>query len=405
VWSAVALALSGGFGAGMLLGLALALGWPLGRWWLALAQAHGHVQLFGWAGLMVLGVGLHFLPRLRGAPLVRPGLTRPALALLVVGLSLRLVAQPLLAADARSAATPILGVLLTASGVLELAGVAIVVGLLLATARLTPPLDARGAIRPVMPFFALAFASLLVALSVNMVGLLLADGGLVPTWADRWTAVLGLEGFLVPVAVAMSMRTFPLYFRTRLPRLGLMRAGLLAWGAGLAVRLAGLGPGASLQAAGVVAVVVGLGVFARREPRPRDPTPLLMDPAQWHALGAYGWLALAALVLALGGREDVERHALGAGFVTLLIFGVGAHMLPGFARRSLRGRALVWTTLALGNAAVLVRVLPGLAPDRPDLTGPGYALAGAFGLAAVVAFAFNVLVASGPRRWRMGGKT
>jgi uncharacterized protein involved in response to NO len=42
---------------------------PIGLWWLAAAQAPGHIQLFGWAGLMVLSVGFHFLPRLRGAPL------------------------------------------------------------------------------------------------------------------------------------------------------------------------------------------------------------------------------------------------------------------------------------------------------------------------------------------------
>src|SRR5437868_4750150 len=63
LWAATLLALVGGFGLGGALFLHQA------AWRFPAAQAHGHVQVFGWAGLLVLGVGLHFLPRLRGARL------------------------------------------------------------------------------------------------------------------------------------------------------------------------------------------------------------------------------------------------------------------------------------------------------------------------------------------------
>ena len=66
VWTAVMLALTAGFGLGRMLFAAPVLGLPVGAWWPAAAQVHAHVQLFGWAGLMVLGVAFHFLPRLRG---------------------------------------------------------------------------------------------------------------------------------------------------------------------------------------------------------------------------------------------------------------------------------------------------------------------------------------------------
>src|ERR671933_2296764 len=105
VWAATALAVVAGFGLGGALFAAL-LGPRPGLWWPAAAQAHGHVQLFGWAGLMVLGVGLHFLPRLRGAALAAPWLTRWVLALVAGGLVVRLVAQPL--ATARLALLPLL---------------------------------------------------------------------------------------------------------------------------------------------------------------------------------------------------------------------------------------------------------------------------------------------------------
>src|SRR5581483_4975700 len=68
LWAATLLALVGGFGLGGSLFLHQT------AWRFPAAQAHGHLQLFGWAGLLVLGVGLHFLPRLRGTRLVAPEL-------------------------------------------------------------------------------------------------------------------------------------------------------------------------------------------------------------------------------------------------------------------------------------------------------------------------------------------
>ena len=68
LWWAMGLALTAGFGLGMVLFLHLAAGQSTGLWWVAAVQAHGHIQLFGWAGMFALGVGLYFLPRLRGCP-------------------------------------------------------------------------------------------------------------------------------------------------------------------------------------------------------------------------------------------------------------------------------------------------------------------------------------------------
>src|ERR1051326_5604085 len=80
---ALLLGAGGGFLLATVLTLARAFSIPLGAWWEAVAQAHGHLQLFGWAGL---GVACHFLPRLRGTPLVGAHLIPWMLGGLVVGL-------------------------------------------------------------------------------------------------------------------------------------------------------------------------------------------------------------------------------------------------------------------------------------------------------------------------------
>src|SRR5215469_10074044 len=105
----------GGFLFATVLTLSLALKVSLGPWWAAIAQAHGHLQLYGWAGLFVLGVALHFLPRLRGTPLALPRLVPWILGLQVTGLVFRAFSQPVLAATGLG----ISRVLLLASGVLE----------------------------------------------------------------------------------------------------------------------------------------------------------------------------------------------------------------------------------------------------------------------------------------------
>ena len=62
-----------------------------GVWWYRMAQAHGHLQLYGWAGLFVLGVAFHFLPRLRGAPLQKPEYLKTLVPIFIGSLFLRAV--------------------------------------------------------------------------------------------------------------------------------------------------------------------------------------------------------------------------------------------------------------------------------------------------------------------------
>jgi len=161
--------------------------------------------------------------------------------------------------------------------------------------------------------------------------------------------------------------------------------------------------GQLILALGLALFVGAVGIFARRRPLPRQPTRLVADPAHWHALTAYLWLvgavgllvweAVAALGTALTPPPvDAEIHTLGAGFITLLILGVGIRLLPGFARRPLRHEALVWLTLGLANAAVLLRIAPlllaPLLPPQP-LTA-ALAISGIAGVAAVALFALNL---------------
>ncbi len=76
VAGAVVFGLIVGFPLGITLAHAAAQGSSLGGRWQALAQVHGHLQLMGWVGLFLMGMGFRLVPRFTGVR-VRPGALVP----------------------------------------------------------------------------------------------------------------------------------------------------------------------------------------------------------------------------------------------------------------------------------------------------------------------------------------
>jgi uncharacterized protein involved in response to NO len=419
-WAAVTLALVAGFGLGGALFALQALGQPVGPWWAAAARVHGHVQLVGWAGLMVLGVGLHFLPRLRGRPLAHPEHARTVVVLVGAGLLLRLITEPMLAATSGARLVILLRAGLVASGLLELVGVTLAIGLLVLSIRGDPPARSRPGFQQVVPLLATAFAGLWLATLANL-GVVLeiaAANNRAASAFDALATLFALYLFLIPISVGMGARVFPLHFAAQQADDRLLRVGLGLLLLGIFLRVAGEstaqplvgGAGLALLAAALCLFLIGVRVFAARRAVAGKRRTWYADAAQWHGLTAAAWLGLDALLLALTAAAaltqgaanialDAERHIIGAGFVTLLILGEGANLLPGFARRPLRSDALVWATLGLGNAAALLRVGPELLGGliRGPLVEAALATAGLVGMLAIGAFAIN-LTRSGRQR-------
>ena len=90
--------------------------------WVAHAQVHGHLQAVGFAGLFVLGMGLRLAPRFGRGNVASIRAAAPGCAILVVGLLLRAVAQPL-------ADHEVFGALLILGAALELTGAAIFIAI------------------------------------------------------------------------------------------------------------------------------------------------------------------------------------------------------------------------------------------------------------------------------------
>jgi uncharacterized protein involved in response to NO len=244
VWVALAVAIVGGFGLAAHLSVVIGFGYRLGPPFSALVQTHGHAQLVGWAGLFVMGVSLHFIPRLASAPLTRPRWVSAILWLMGTGLALRVVGQPALAYGAGPAPLESLRWLVVASGALEGVGVLLYVILLIGSVRGTGDLRTQPAFGAVRPFFGMMVVGWLGYASLNLVGLV--DMGLrgraVATLS--WNA-LAVQSFvdltLLPVAMTFSVRLLPMFLALSAafwPVRGTAYAYLV--GAGLPVAAAGL---------------------------------------------------------------------------------------------------------------------------------------------------------------------
>lgn len=438
VLAALGIALTAGFGYAALLVGTLALKLPLGEWWDAAVQAHGHAQLFGWLGLFVLGMGLYFLPKLAGKELKRVERAPYGFAFLVGGIAVRSLAQPLLGFDA--ALGPAWRGLWVASAAAEFAGFALIASMLLSTYRTRGQIGSGSPEWPVFPFIAVALGSMASAYFLNLLATILAAlssrAALDPAW-DALIIQLMLYGLAVPIAFVFSIRNLPLFMRLPAPPREGLRWLAYVYAAALVLRL---GPemgalwgvnsfwldsvgalGGLGQSIVILIFVWKLDLLRRNAPwttaRPPNTRPdleYLRKPTRkaYPDAGEYGrfelliysayfWLVVTALMeiaravavwLGLNSLvpADAERHALTVGFITLLIFGMSARLLPGFShKRGVAFPALVLATFLLGNLAALLRVVPLLLPS----TGLGMALlgfSGAIGWLAVVCLAFNV---------------
>ncbi len=434
-----------GTGGGFLLALVLTftdvLSLPLNTWWTALAQAHGHLQLYGWAGLFVIGIALHFLPRLRGAPLVTPWLVRWIVIGQVVSLLMRALSQPLLVVTGAT----VWRVLLVLSGVLECMALGTAV-LLFALMILKRPLLATTQVfKGSLLFLGGAFAALALAALVNLgnVAQAAAGTGLVQGRGDDLNITLGLLGFLVPVVLALSAQSLPKYIGLRGFPQQVLWSLSTAYFVGLALTYIGMswapfslwlsvmsGFGMILLAI-VLLIFIAFFLHLMRSQRQlsghgEQQVPSTQNGVQSYqakiaserksygpfvllVVSAYVWAALGALILVSDGVAmllgtapffslDAMRHSFALGFIALFLAGISARMIPSFSGHKIAGAGWVSALFWIGNAATLLRVGPLLLLPILVARGNGgltfynilVGMSGPVGLAFAICLAINL---------------
>jgi hypothetical protein len=375
-----------------------------------LIQAHGWLQLQGWAGLFVAGMAQRLIPRLAGRPPVK-GATVPIFLLLAAGALLRPVGQ--VAGGAAG------------TGLILLAAGAASAGCLAVAAVLASVLGRSRAPRAGWLLFAWAGCAWWIVWSgLGLWGGLLAarNGGLVPAWFDEPSVLVVMLGSIGAFIWAIQSRMVPVFFGRRPPGaralLGpaaLYNLGVLVLlGSLIAAALQSAGTPSNFAAGGLGLTGAGLvwlalaggsvaGVAHRLRPASQALGRFVVSANRWSIAAGVMWaVALLGPVLYAGtprhSLNDAALHAFGTGVVTMLIAGMVQMVAPVFARARMDAPAVslveraIWPLL-LG--ATVTRVGAGLAEgiDRGQAFTVLAGLSGVLGWTGLALLTLRLLLA------------
>jgi uncharacterized protein involved in response to NO len=418
----------------------------LGKGFDSFIQTHGHVQLMGWTGLFIIGISLHFIPRLAGVPISQPKRIEQILWLVATGILLRSIAHSLLPYFTKSVYFVPLSYAVAASGLLEWFGILLYLKTIIQTLKGVADSDKHPALLSVRPFFAMMLAGWFAYPVFNFVLLvqmiLNKEVVIHPGW-NEFAIQLFIGLILLPVAFAFSVRMFPLYLR--LPAQDWpVRGVAFAYLAAFSIQVLPTLPpiltlksqipfyvssfGQILKGGVILWLIWELDILTRRRdpwtvhrklhPGPeRRPTrkglPDYGEFGRFERLiySAYIWLLAGATIDILIGAgallgwsipisSDAVRHIYLLGFITHLILGMAVRMIPGFIKKKkVASGKLVDMTFWFGNGAAVLRIIPLILPAFLVETMPWaifltqrlYAFSGILALIAVGCLAVNLI--------------
>lgn len=359
----------GGFALALVLSIDAAEGFSLGTRWFAVAQAHGHLQLIGFAGLFIAGMALRLAPRFAGQPLAFPGLVPLILVLLASAVILRGLSQPLADSDAMAA-------VLVVAALLEVAGATCFAVCILLTGR-------RAALsrEPAALYFAFGSFWLFTQAILGAWWLieLACDGDRVLV-SDRDRLLVGIQlfGFVLSFVSGVVSRALPTFFRFRTSpwfsqlTLGLFQSGVALFAVAGVIEVLSDDRRETVESLSLVVISVGLAASALLTGfwRPAQGLRPAARPMALPLKAAMLWLLIAGVYLAVVGSQaavdgdaitfaqlDAVRHILALGVIFMLIVGMANLVVPDMALQRMTGRQTLSRGVAFSLALSLVVVL------------------------------------------------
>lgn len=381
-------------GAGLVLGILAALqtGYGLDRW-TQTVEAHGRLQLFGFATVFIMALVLEFTVRMNGRPPFRPLLRLGAPAAIAGGSVLQ--ATGTLWYGPLGWLAPV-GALILTVGAMAFA---------LAVVRLKPPVSLR--LDPQPWFIRLSAVWLVVASLMSLAAAFNSqDGMLLPVESHAIAEVL-LRGFILQIIFAIGPRVLrghlglpALSARQQIVLLVALNLSTLAWlaaqdiwwlpGISWIVRLADMTLAASL-----IALSIWLRVFRQMSARYKGEPYEWQVPIAWFGLLIYAITLFAVRLVDGPGdlnlyQDGAIRHILFLGFMVPLMVAMSQVVLARFGTGRVHGERLLTTAFIVLVVSWPFRVVPALTENGPGDFGRGLmALAGA---ATMVALALVAIV-------------
>lgn len=367
-------------------------------------NAHGHAQIFGWVGLFVMGFAYQAFPRFKHASLAYPQFALATLWMLLTGLVGRSLGQ-LFAAD-----HPLAWYIGLGASCLEVTAIAAFVAIILITWRRSGKglLFYDYYIVSALAWFVIQAVYESVYLTVTAA----ASGPRLVALVSTWQAPLRdiqIHGFAMLMIFGVSQRIFHHFYgmpkineRLSLIGLALVNAAIAGEIAGLLLMKsaghawAALWYGSVLLLLGTSAVLVkSWHIFSHSEDGDRSLKFLraayiwlFASLAMLAALPVYQLVVLPALAPDSGAARlgfshayyGATRHAITVGFISLMIVGVAAKVVPTLNGIAAAGLSPLWPTFALINTGCALRVT---GQTLTDFSPHAFAVAGVSGLLEV----------------------
>ncbi len=354
-------------------------------------HAHAHAMIFGWVGLFVMGFAYQSFPRFKHTTLWHPGLANLTFVLMLGGIAGRIAAELL---QPRPVGLALGG----ASGLAEVVAIGLFITILLKTA--------RQSIEPHNPYEKFIFAALFWFFVQGVLSVVFFFAKATATGErelihrialiDGPLRDIQLVGFVALIIAGVSQRFVPTVYNLTRPQrdrqtaiFWLMNGSLLLdvgsyllmVRTGQPIFAVGLELSYLLMFAWAVLLVRQLGILSA--PRERDRSWKFIRAAYLWLLVAMGMLPFFLVYGALTHQRFAHsylgayRHAYTVGFVSMMIMGVAARVVPILAGADSRQLDRLWgpfLLINLGNAGritlqILGDFLPGVAFPWVGLTG------------------------------------
>jgi hypothetical protein len=371
-------------------------------------NAHGHAQVFGWVGLFVMGFAYQAFPRFKHTTLAFPRLAAISLVAMLLGIVGRSISQPLVAS------IPQLWLLAAASSALEVVAIVIFAVLVVTTWRRS------GKGLAFYDYYVLCalfwFVIQGVYESVYLTATLFASGDELSHLVATWQAPLRdvqIHGFALLIILGVSQRIFHHFYalpqpsvRRSMLMLPLLNLAVVGEAIGLVLmRTAGRSwaglwyASVILLAACVLALLIDWRIFSPAQDKDRSLKFLraayiwlfislamlvLLPLYQFGALRAFSPDSQAAISGFSHAYYGATRHAITVGFVSMMIVGVAAKVVPNLNGISSQALSSLWGPFVLLNAGCALRVV---GQTLTDFTATAFPFAGVSGLLEVTALA------------------
>lgn len=390
-------------------------------------NAHGHAQIFGWVGLFVMGFAYQAFPRFKHTSLAWPRLAFATLGMMLLGIVVRSVAQPL------AVTSPLAWGAAVAASVFEVVAISFFVANIVMTWRRSgkPLAYYDGYILAGLAWFLVQA----VYESVYLTATLSTHGAELVALVSTWQAPLRdvqIHGFALMMILGVSQRIFHHFYGLPQPNARLSRAMLVVLNLAVIGEVAGLilmrtaGPnwavlwyGSVVALAGAVATLVwNWRIFTTPQDGDRSLKflraayvwllialgMLLVLPVHQH--GLVGVFAPASDAARLGFSHafyGAIRHAITVGFVSLMIVGVAAKVVPTLNGIPSRQLSALWAPFVLLNTGCTLRVFGQTLTDFSTIAFPIAGVSGLFEVTGLLLWGGHLwFIMSGRPRLRTG---